>query len=62
MTKPVKEKGFGADEEVFSENMLIRLTPEGFDDFLAAIEAPAAPVPELVELFKRRAPWETVSD
>jgi hypothetical protein len=56
MTKPVKEKGFGADEEGFSEDMLIRMTPEGFDAFLAAIEAPAALVPELVELFKRRRP------
>jgi len=38
------------------------MTPEAFDAFLAAVDAPATVVPEMVELFKRKAPWETGSD
>jgi hypothetical protein len=34
------------------------MSPEGFAAFRAAIEAPGAPVPELVELLRRPAPWE----
>jgi uncharacterized protein (DUF1778 family) len=35
------------------------MSAAGFDAFMAALAAPAAPVPEMVELLKRRAPWET---
>jgi uncharacterized protein (DUF1778 family) len=34
------------------------MSPAGFDAFVEAIAAPAAPVPEMVELLKRKAPWE----
>ena len=44
--------------EVLLERALIRLSPAGFAAFRAAIGAPAAPVPELVELLRRPAPWE----
>jgi|GraSoi_2013_40cm_1033754.scaffolds.fasta_scaffold54272_2 hypothetical protein len=40
---------------------VVQVLPE-FDAFMAAIEAPAATVPEFVELFKRRMPWATSAD
>ena len=40
------------------EHRLLRMTPEGFADFMAALSTPAGPVPEMVELMRRPAPWE----
>jgi uncharacterized protein (DUF1778 family) len=54
----VREAAVRAAEEVLMERTLIRMSPEGFAAFRAAIEAPAAPVPEMVELLRRPAPWE----
>lgn len=54
----VREAAVRAAEEVLMENRLIRMSPEGFADFLAVVSAEAAPVPEMVELLKRPAPWE----
>jgi uncharacterized protein (DUF1778 family) len=34
------------------------MSPEGFSDFIAALSGPASPVPEMVKLAKRPAPWE----
>jgi uncharacterized protein (DUF1778 family) len=54
----VREAALHAAEEVLLERALIRMSPAGFAAFRAAVEAPAAPVPELVELLRRPAPWE----
>lgn len=54
----VREAAVRAAEEVLMENRLIRMSPEGFADFMAALSGPANPVPEMVELAKRPAPWE----
>ena len=40
------------------ERTLIRMSPAGFAAFRAAIEAPATPVKEMIELLRRPAPWE----
>jgi uncharacterized protein (DUF1778 family) len=40
------------------ENTVIRMSPEGFSAFIDLLDRPAKPVPELVELLKRPAPWE----
>lgn len=45
-------------EEVIMANMLIRMSPEGFAAFVAMLDNPAKPVPEMVVLLKRLAPWE----
>lgn len=45
-------------EDVVVESQMIRLSPEDFAEFLEVLSAPPKPVPELVELFKRPAPWE----
>jgi uncharacterized protein (DUF1778 family) len=55
----VREAAVRAAEEVVMESVLIRMSPKGFTAFMSAIAAPAVAVPEMVELLKRRAPWET---
>jgi uncharacterized protein (DUF1778 family) len=47
-----------AAEDVLMEHRPIRMSPEGFAGFMALLTGPAAPVPEIVELAKRPAPWE----
>ena len=47
-----------AAEEVVMEQGLIRMSPEGFAQFMDVLSRPAAPVPEMVEVLKRPAPWE----
>jgi uncharacterized protein (DUF1778 family) len=57
-TEFVREAAVRAAEEVLLERTLIRMSPAGFAAFREALEAPAAPVAELVELLRRPAPWE----
>lgn len=47
-----------AAEDVLMDNRLFRMSPEGFAEFMEVLSAPAAPVPDMVELAKRSAPWE----
>jgi uncharacterized protein (DUF1778 family) len=54
----VREAAVRAAEDVLMESRLIRMSPEGFADFMAALSGPAAPIREMVELAKRPAPWE----
>jgi uncharacterized protein (DUF1778 family) len=54
----VREAAVRAAEEVLMESALVRMSPKGFAAFMAAIAAPATAVPEMVDLFKRKAPWE----
>lgn len=54
----VREAAVRAAEDVLMENRLIRMSPEGFAEFMAVLSGPEAPVPEIVELAKRPAPWE----
>lgn len=54
----VRDAAVRAAEEVVMENGLLRMSPEGFADFLATLSQPAEPVREIVELVKRPAPWE----
>jgi len=55
----VREAAVQAAEDVLMENIPIRMSPEGFDTFLRVLAGPPKPVPEMVELARRRAPWET---
>jgi uncharacterized protein (DUF1778 family) len=54
----VREAAVRAAENVLMENRLIRMSAMGFADFLAVLSRTATPVPEIVELAKRIAPWE----
>jgi len=40
------------------ENRLIRMSHEGFADFMAILSGPVTSVPEMVDLAKRPAPWD----
>jgi uncharacterized protein (DUF1778 family) len=55
----VREAAVRAAEEVLMESTLVRMSPSGFNAFMKALAEPATAVPEMVELLKRRAPWET---
>lgn len=54
----VRDVAVRAAEDIVMENRLIRMSSEGFADFMDALSRAAAPVPEMVELAKRPAPWE----
>jgi uncharacterized protein (DUF1778 family) len=55
----VREAAVRAAEAALMENIPIRMSPESFDAFMAALAAPAMPVSEMVELLQRKAPWES---
>jgi uncharacterized protein (DUF1778 family) len=54
----VREAAVRAAEEVLLEGTLVRMSAKGFAAFMAAVAAPPAPVPEMVDVLKRKAPWE----
>jgi len=55
----IREAAVRAAEETIIETRLVRMSAGGFAAFVAALSAPPAPVPEMVELLKRKAPWES---
>ena len=54
----VREAAVRAAEDVLMETLPIRMSAAGFKAFVAALSGPATPVPEMIELFGRAAPWE----
>lgn len=54
----VRDAAVQAAEQVVMDSVLVRMGAAGFDAFQQAIDAPAAPVPELVEILSRPAPWD----
>ncbi len=54
----VRDAAVRAAEEVVMGQGLIRMSPEGFAEFMDVLAHPAAPVPEMVDVLKRPAPWE----
>jgi uncharacterized protein (DUF1778 family) len=55
----VREAAVRAAEDVLMETAPIRMSASGFKAFMDVLAKPARPVPELIELFGRAAPWET---
>jgi uncharacterized protein (DUF1778 family) len=55
----VRDAAVRAAEDVLMETAPIRMSPAGFKAFMAALSGPATPVPEMIELVQRAAPWET---
>jgi uncharacterized protein (DUF1778 family) len=55
----VRDAAVRAAEDVLMETVPVRMSPAGFKAFMAALSGPATAVPEIVELFRRPAPWET---
>ena len=54
----VRDAAVRAAEEVLMETAPIRMSPAAFKAFTAALSGPAVAVPEMVELFRRTAPWD----
>ena len=57
----VRDAAVRAAEEVLMERTLVRMTPSAFSAFMKALSGRAAAVPEMVEVLKRPAPWQTRS-
>ena len=55
----VRDAAVRAAEEVLMENALLRMSSNGFKQFMELIAAPPKAVPELVRVFKRLPPWES---
>jgi uncharacterized protein (DUF1778 family) len=58
----VREAAVQAAEDVLLERSLVRMSSSGFNDFVKALSGPATPVPEIVDLLRRPAPWEAGGD
>ena len=58
----VREAAVRAAEDVIMESAAVRMSPAGFEAFMAALSAPPTPVPEMVRILERTAPWETDPD
>ncbi len=58
----VREAAVRAAEDVLMETGLIRMSQEGFAAFMAILSTPAEPVPAMVEVLRRPAPWDDGDD
>lgn len=54
----VREAAVRAAEETLMDTAPIRMSAAGFAAFVKALSGPATPVPEMVDLLRRSAPWE----
>jgi len=57
-TEFVREAAVRAAEQVLLERTLVRMSPQGFAAFARAIAGRGKPVRALVDVLKRKAPWE----
>jgi uncharacterized protein (DUF1778 family) len=60
-TRFMRDAAVKAAEDALMENTLIAMSAEGFADFMAALDRPTAPAPDVVEILQRPAPWEKPS-
>jgi len=58
-TEFVRDAAVRTAEDVLMETAPIRMSPAGFKAFMTVLSGPATAVPEMIELFRRTAPWET---
>jgi uncharacterized protein (DUF1778 family) len=54
----VRDAAVRAAEEALMDRAPIRMSTETFAAFTSAIAAPASPVPEMVKILRRPAPWD----
>jgi uncharacterized protein (DUF1778 family) len=54
----VRDAAVRAAEEILMEHALPRLNEGDFAALMALLDAPPAPVPEIVEVLRHRAPWD----
>lgn len=55
----VRDAAVREAENVLMQAMPIRMSAEGFSDFMEALAQPGRPVREMAEVIQRPAPWET---
>ncbi len=55
----VRDAALQAAELVLMEQMLVRMSPAGFRAFSAALSRAPKPVPALVRVLERKAPWKS---
>lgn len=60
-TEFMRDAAVRAAEEAIMDTNLLRVSPAAFDAFVAMLDAPAKPVPALIELLRRPAPWEAAA-
>jgi len=58
----VRDAAVREAETVIMEAMPIRMSAAGFAAFVDALAQPGRPVPEMLDLLRRSAPWETEAD
>ncbi|MEO8926599.1 MAG: DUF1778 domain-containing protein, partial [Caulobacteraceae bacterium] len=58
----VREAAVRAAEDVIMQSAPIRMSPAGFDAFMAIVSGPPTAPSELVKILERKAPWETVAE
>jgi len=61
-TEFMRDAAVRAAEDAILETSLIRVSPDAFEAFVAALDAPGKPIPALVELLRRPAPWEQAAE
>ncbi len=57
-TEFMREAAVRDAEDIILSRQMLRFTDKGFRAFMASLENPGEPVPELVEVLSRVAPWE----
>lgn len=61
-TEFMRDAAVRAAEDAIMETTLIRVSPEAFEAFVAALDAPGKPIPALAEMLRRPAPWERATE
>ncbi len=54
----IREAAVRAAEATILDQSPVRMSAEGFQAFVEALSAEPTPVPEIVDVLRRRAPWE----
>jgi uncharacterized protein (DUF1778 family) len=60
--QPVVEVQVRAAEDALMETTPIRMSKGGFKAFLDALSKPANAAPEMIEVLRRKAPWESENE
>jgi uncharacterized protein (DUF1778 family) len=55
----IRDAAVRAAEDALMETSPVRMSLSGFKAFMAALSGPATVVPEMIEIFRRPAPWHT---
>lgn len=58
----VREAAVRAAKDVLLGQRLVRMSAEGFAEFIALLEQPSEAIPALDDVLRRPAPWDMPSD